>query len=194
MILILNCGHYSIGVYKGLNETTTFIMSECKSELKLYFYMTYILNKYHDPSYCFEKAIDNKRCMVVCGKVHMGDITIGEFHERIKKEYDKYGARARLADLNQGIDWKAVSHAMRAVYQMKELISTGKILFPLTMAPVITEIKLGKMKWKEVSEMVYNGLNEVDSMIDGLSDHVCKIDHKFIEKNILFLYDYATFK
>ena len=177
-----------VGVYKGLHETNTELVKECNPDAKLNLFMNYLLDNHHDPSYCFEKMINDKRCLVVCGKVHMGDIKLNEFHERIKKEYDKYGQRARAAEQGNGIDWKAVSHAMRAVYQMKELIITGRIQFPLTMAPVITDIKLGKMDWKEVSDMIYNGLNEVDTMIDGLTDHKCKRDHEFVKNGILELY------
>jgi len=51
--------------------------------------------------------------------------------EILNKVYKNYGSRAREAKSNGGIDWKALSHAARVMYQGEELLKTGKITLPL---------------------------------------------------------------
>src|SRR5690606_7427842 len=43
---------------------------------------------------------------------------------------NEYGERARLAKTNEGVDWKAVSHALRATYQIKDIFLNGDIVLP----------------------------------------------------------------
>ena len=69
--------------------------------------------------------------LILCGKVHSGHISVYEFLERVEKEYKKYGHRAELAEQNKGIDWKAISHGMRAISQMQMLLQNGQIDYPL---------------------------------------------------------------
>ena len=44
---------------------------------------------------------------------------------------------AKKAAKNEGIDWKAVSHAVRCAYQMKSVYEIGDIRFPLKESPTI---------------------------------------------------------
>jgi hypothetical protein len=45
--------------------------------------------------------------------------------------YEAYGLRAKQAANDEGVDWKAISHAFRAAYQIKSLFKNGTIIFPL---------------------------------------------------------------
>jgi hypothetical protein len=49
----------------------------------------------------------------------------------LEKVHDNYGARAKQAANNEGIDWKAISHAYRVGKQAYELLETGKITLPM---------------------------------------------------------------
>jgi hypothetical protein len=80
----------------------------------------------------------------------------------VNRFYENYGHRAKLASENKGIDWKAVSHAFRAAYQTKEILTKGKITFPLKNAEFIKEIKQGKYDYTTV----------VAPMLDELMDEV----------------------
>ncbi len=75
---------------------------------------------------------------------------------------ERYGERARLAAENKGIDWKAVSHAMRAAYQVKELLTQGTITFPRPEAPYLLRVKGGGLDY----------LSEVGPTLEGLMDEV----------------------
>ena len=76
--------------------------------------------------------------------------------------YDEYGKRAKLAETNEGIDWKALSHAVRVGQEALELLKTHKIEFPLPNAPYILEIKKGLRPYNEVAEKIEALLEAVE--------------------------------
>jgi predicted nucleotidyltransferase len=65
---------------------------------------------------------------------------------------DEYGDRARLAQQNEGVDWKAISHAYRCCYQLKELATTGHITFPLQDREYLQLIKSGGVSYVHVQK------------------------------------------
>lgn len=69
--------------------------------------------------------------------------------ESISKYYKGYGDRARLAQENQMIDWKAVSHAFRAAFQLKEILETGTLQYPLKEFQFLIDLKTMKYHWVE---------------------------------------------
>ncbi len=149
----------------------------------------YILDNFYNSSYCFSKYLNGDTALVLIGKTHMYSIKLEEFFNRIKREYDKYGDRAKQAEQNSGIDYKALSHAVRATIQMKELLTTWNINFPLNDPNQnIKKIKAGKLDWKNIEELIINGLNEVEELqketqISG------KHDETFVNSLILSQYE-----
>jgi hypothetical protein len=99
--------------------------------------------------------------ILINGKLHQLSTRCFEFKERIAKDYARYGERAKMADLNEGIDWKACSHAMRAIKQTEELYSTGFIKFPLQSRELLLKIKSGNILWKDLEPMIVTGLDEL---------------------------------
>ena len=77
--------------------------------------------------------------------------------------YDNYGVRARLAQDNAGIDWKALSHAVRVGNEALELLSTMHVTFPLPNAAHVLEIKKGLLPYKQVAEEIEGLLVEVEA-------------------------------
>jgi hypothetical protein len=77
--------------------------------------------------------------------------TIGRAIPVFRKQLDAYGVRAFAAETNQGVDWKAVSHAKRVGEQAMELLTTGHITFPRPNASELVAIKLGKVPYREVA-------------------------------------------
>lgn len=79
------------------------------------------------------------------------------------KFYEAYGARAKLAANNSGIDWKSIHHAFRAGLQMKEILETKNLLYPLKDAEFLVNIKKGK----------YHFINDgISKKLDDLVDEV----------------------
>jgi len=77
--------------------------------------------------------------------------------------YENYGARAKLAETNEGIDWKALSHAVRVGQEALELLGTGCVTFPLANAGHILEIKKGLLPYAVVAEEIEGLLVAVES-------------------------------
>ena len=74
-----------------------------------------------------------------------------EIFERV---YLGYGDRARKAQDNEGIDWKALSHAVRVGHEALELLHEHKITVPLTIKSYVLDVKLGKVDFKQVAERI----------------------------------------
>lgn len=74
---------------------------------------------------------------------------------------DRYGARALMAETNEGCDWKALSHAVRIAREAMEVLSTGWITFPRPEAAHLLAIKLGQLPYRAVAEEVETLLDQV---------------------------------
>jgi hypothetical protein len=101
----------------------------------------------------------------VCGK---------QFHETAKAKYvlealskflTDYGHRARLAKENKGVDWKALSHAVRAALQVREILQDGTVTFPLKQAEIVKDIKQGTLDYTTVvAPMIESLMDEVETL------------------------------
>ena len=91
-----------------------------------------------------ELTPNNLRQYQVVGKKFQETVRVGYVMNILTKFYEAYGMRAQLAAENKGIDWKAVSHALRAAYQTKQILTENTIIFPLREAPYLTKVKQGK--------------------------------------------------
>ncbi len=132
-----------------------------------------IVDSFGDKSYCFLKELPGtmyihgpQTYLCLCGKMHQKTITIQEFYDRVSDHYQVYGERARKAERNEGLDFKALSHALRCILQCKQLLTEGKITFPFTGKNLenILNIKTGKLKWNEINPLIVNGLKEVEEL------------------------------
>lgn len=96
----------------------------------------------------------------VCGRKVPANIKVKEALKVYRLLWDKYGDRARAAAQNEGVDWKALMHAVRVLGQAKELLRYGSIQFPRPDAKDLLEIRLGKRPYKEVAEIIEVGIEE----------------------------------
>jgi predicted nucleotidyltransferase len=78
--------------------------------------------------------------------------------------FDEYGARALQAEKNEGVDWKALMHAVRIANQAKEILLTGNIVFPRPEAELLLKIRKGEVPYKEVAEMIEQGLETMQAI------------------------------
>lgn len=74
----------------------------------------------------------------------------------------RYGARAESAKDNNGVDWKAVSHAYRCMYEVKSLLLTGNIIFPLPEAGHLIKIKRGEYNWNDINDELPAMMQEIE--------------------------------
>lgn len=101
----------------------------------------------------------------ICGRILQSTQKIGYTLSILSKIYDEYGKRAQRAMNNEGIDWKAVSHAIRAAYQIKELFLEEHITFPLPQAKFLSAVKRGELDYQsEVAPKLEDLMDEVEEL------------------------------
>jgi hypothetical protein len=66
----------------------------------------------------------------VCDRKMPYTASIKNAHDIMQRVVDEYGKRALMAETQQGVDWKALSHAVRVGHQAVELLSTAHINLP----------------------------------------------------------------
>ena len=121
----------------------------------------------------------------VCGRIIQATSRVKYALEIVKTFYDNYGARAEKAAKNEGIDWKAVSHAIRAAYQLKEILEDGTITFPLKEADYVKQVKTGELDYQtDVAVRLESLMDEVESL-SLKSDLPEKVDRKFWDEFII---------
>jgi hypothetical protein len=98
----------------------------------------------------------------VCGKKMPFTSSIKSAREIAQRLVNEYGQRALQAERNEGIDWKALSHAVRVGREALELLQTGKITFPLPYATEILSIKRGERTYEAVAETIDRHLVDVE--------------------------------
>ena len=99
----------------------------------------------------------------VCGRKLPYTNTIRSAHSIVERLVNEYGHRALQAESNQGVDWKALSHAVRVANQAIELLETGHVTFPLPNAQHILNIKLGRLPYQEVAAEIEAKLELVEA-------------------------------
>lgn len=118
--------------------------------------------------FCFflndERA--NHTFYLLMGRKYMQTITVKEFRGAVMKLWKEYGDRARAAELNNNIDWKALSHAYRGGVQLKEIYNTGTLVYPLAERETILKIKQGELPFKEVQELLEDTVHEVELKVE----------------------------
>jgi hypothetical protein len=97
-----------------------------------------------------------------CNKLVPFTASVKLAREIFERVYVGYGDRARKAQDNEGIDWKALSHAVRVGNEALELLYDHKITFPLLNRDYVRAVKLGKIPFKEVSGMIEGLLVQVE--------------------------------
>ncbi|GAF68313.1 unnamed protein product [marine sediment metagenome] len=121
----------------------------------------------------------------ICGKILQSSITVDMAHGIISGFIDVYGDRARQAADNKGIDWKAMSHALRAAYQTREILTTGKIQYPLQDAAFLRDVKTGKLDFLSVVlPMLETEMAEVERLSE-ISTLPEKVDRKYWDDFII---------
>ena len=105
----------------------------------------------------------------VCGKKFGKSVYLGYCNAILGRFIVSYGARALQAEKNEGIDWKAVSHAIRFAIQIKSILTEGdELVFPLPQAEFIRAVKEGKYHYKNiVAPTLENLLTEVDELAEN---------------------------
>ena len=87
----------------------------------------------------------------VCGKKLPMSSSLANAKALVEGLISHYSQRTIDAAKNEGIDWKALSHAVRVGHQALEFLKTGQITFPRPEAQHLLAIKSAKLTYKEIA-------------------------------------------
>lgn len=102
----------------------------------------------------------------------------------------KYGHRARLAEANEGIDWKATMHAVRIAAEARELLVSGQITFPRPERELLLAIRKGELPYKQVEGLIEQGLTDIKEA-ELVSTLPNKPNHDLMEELVADAHWYA---
>lgn len=132
--------------------------------------------------------LDNKgkleKYLFVCGVQHQFNLELDKFIKRIEEKINKEYTSQRTIDAKDGNDWKALSHAIRVLLEIKELLDTGNIQFPLKDKQFLLDIKLGKVE-REFIDNFFN--QELSNILERVQKNELnwKYDEEFWNEFIL---------
>lgn len=127
------------------------------------------------------------RMLSICNRKVQEHITIKEAHRIYKHVFDEYGQRALLAEKQEGVDWKALMHAVRVAGEAKELLLTHYITYPRPDAELLVKIRKGELEYKYVAELIEVGLEDlyIAQKQSNLPEHP---DYRFAEDFVFNTY------
>ncbi len=99
----------------------------------------------------------------VCNRKQSLTVKVKYALSQYRELWDKYGERARAAAANEGIDWKALMHAVRIAHQAHELLATGTVTFPRPEAWLLLQIRKGELPYQRVAELIEDGMEELEA-------------------------------
>lgn len=98
-----------------------------------------------DHIYPREDAPNGINQVQVCGKVLQETMNVHYAKSILESFVNEFGQRAKKAEISSGKDWKAISHAVRVLLEVEELLMHKTITFPLLEHDLVRNIKLGKV-------------------------------------------------
>lgn len=98
----------------------------------------------------------------MCGKKMTLNASTGHYVPMVEAFVKNYGERAKQAETNEGVDWKAISHAFRAAYQVRSILKDRDFTYPLLETDFLRAVKSGKLHF----------VNDVAPKLDALMEEV----------------------
>lgn len=99
----------------------------------------------------------------VCGKKYILSWECKLLKEALDVEIKRYGKRTKDGD-KKGLDTKSLSHALRVLVQIEELVTTKNITFPLNNAEFVKDVKTGVISDEKVV------IEEIDSRFERVME------------------------
>jgi len=108
-----------------------------------------------------------------------------KFKDHVDTKIESCSKRTIATHQADGKDWKALSHALRVGFQLKELYQTNDLQFPLEQAEVLKAVKYGLIDYDEV----VNSIESLTDEIEGLDFSKFSYDNNFVD---YWLYQYIV--
>lgn len=109
----------------------------------------------------------------ILGRKFADNVTLGYLKDKCSDMVYSYGSR--VVGNTDAIDWKAMSHAVRVILEVEELLSTSFIKFPLQDREYIKKVKAGQVAIDDVQQLLHQKIELVDSLLlsTTLNKEVC---------------------
>jgi hypothetical protein len=104
------------------------------------------------------------RLMEVCGRSFGETTAIKNWLEPLINLRKTYGSRALEAKESNGMDLKALYHAVRICSEMNEILKDGTITYPRPEAELLMDIRTGKLTNGEISCIIDKLMEEGDAL------------------------------
>jgi predicted nucleotidyltransferase len=95
----------------------------------------------------------------VCGKKLQSTAKARYYIDTLDRFVEAYGERARKAE---GIDWKAISHAFRAGYQVEGILMDNGFDYPLPQTEFLLRVKKGEVPYSEAGPMLEKLIDQLE--------------------------------
>lgn len=116
-----------------------------------------------------DKTLVEETYYTVNNKKYQLTNSVQYVRDRLQIMYDSYGERAKLAMRNEGVDWKALSHALRAGYQMKAIYEHGDFSYPMKETDIILATKKGELQFNQVSAILEQLVDDIHNLSEQSS-------------------------
>ncbi len=100
----------------------------------------------------------------VLGKKFSKDVTFNYFFDRMAESMQGFGNRTKAS--SEGVDWKSLSHSVRVLFEVEELLKTNFVTFPLREKDFVKTVKGGKLGLDLVMDFVNSKLDEVKGLLE----------------------------
>ncbi len=132
---------------------------------------------------------NDERALCLAGKIYPEHMRIFDVCKKVDHEVFSHGQRAEAADHNGGLDFKAISHAVRALEQVQNVLMFGKIDFPLANREHLTNIKRGIYSWKKLEKEILQRFADIHTLqaMESTPETTCRTALR--QKVILHCYD-----
>ena len=123
---------------------------------------------------------------MICSKILQSTMSVKYAREILNILIAEFGVRVKRTESNNGIDWKAVSHALRACCEVKEIYETGDLQFPLKDHDFLFKVKKGELEFKSVNPILEELVEEINQLSEN-SKYPEEVNKEKVDSFALFL-------
>lgn len=145
-----------------------------QKDLKVSDVTAFISNRGYNFRYVkvFEQVQDHEqKYLEVCGKKYIFTWDIEQLISALSKEISRYGKRTQDG-VDKGLDTKSLSHALRALVQLEDVLDYSDLLLPLSQEKrdLVMSVKLGEKSLEETLELLDTTFDRVMYKLEELTD------------------------
>lgn len=109
---------------------------------------------------------DEKAPVEILGKRLTAGATTDHYVPTFERYLAEYGSRAKMAETNQGVDWKAMSHAVRAAIEVEKILVERDLVLPFepAIADHLRAIKKGELSFVEVQRELEERIERLEGL------------------------------